>query len=987
MVEAWAEHTPQRTALVDVAGTHTYAEVLAGATLVGAWLVAEGAAPAAAVALLMGHCAELLLAQLGIALSGAACVGAETHLGAKMLQSLMADTTPVGAIGSPEHAPRLVASLPQHVHVLLMDERGRWREACAAAASRVPPRAAWPRAQPYDTGLIVLTSGTSGKPKAIACPTVALAIAVRARERALPYATDSREREAFNVMFLWEAIRPLCFGHCAVVVPDDVIVDTPRLAHFLCEHRVTRVLSTPSLLATLLDTAGEAAAATARGEHGDGASPLALSAQLASLRLWILCGEMVPASLPGRAALAVPTLTLANDYSTWEGSDVSIAIFDDARAPSGTTARAAPVGRPLQGVHCAILHPTTGEVVPRGVSGELYVSSPMLFTGYIGTRALTAERLRPMPPQMRELGRFDELPEASAFARLHTLAAQRMHAASGAAEAAASDAARLASGPLAYRTGDFARVLPSGELQVLGRADSTVKIRGFKVGLAHVETTIAALPGVARAIVVPLLDETTKQPSALVAHVLPDAAAAADDDDGRAWLGSVRQAARRELAAHALPAHWMLVRELHLKDGESRKLDRSKLPLPTFHRTVSPAARQLGSGGARRAALGTQTPAEALEAAITPIWAEVLGLAAGSFDRDDAFFDLGGHSLLASRLVAALTSRLSRALNGRAVTVLDLFNAPSLSLLATSLAPSQPAAVPQAPRPAASAIAAASAGSRVDLAIIGTAGRFPGAGSVDELWRMLCDGRCALRRWSTAELHAKGVDASVWRHADFVPAAYMIEGAHLFDAGAQAFATRHRSRHRSLHPPPSLSIWQASSASLHMKLGSWTHSTGCSCKSRGLRSRRLVTRLARARPAARACLPLLASTGTSSTTSTASRSRTRCGHTTSFSLRWSALPCARVPSRATALLSVVGWLRERLHLNTRVVRARPDGAVACRQLGMLRRPQRRRASVLLASRAPGRHGARRRLRAHLPEPRLPLRGGIPQLDRRHGTAL
>ena len=108
-----------------------------------------------------------------------------------------------------------------------------------------------------------MTSGTSGKPKAIACPVVSLAVAVRARESILPYATpeelaaqdETQEIEGFNVMFAWEAIRPLCYGHVALVIPDDVIVDTARLATFLGDHRVTRVLSTPSLLATLLDTA------------------------------------------------------------------------------------------------------------------------------------------------------------------------------------------------------------------------------------------------------------------------------------------------------------------------------------------------------------------------------------------------------------------------------------------------------------------------------------------------------------------------------------------------------------------------------------------------------------------------------------------------------------------------------------------------------------------------------------------------------------
>ena len=113
---------------------------------------------------------------------------------------------------------------------------------------------------------------------------------------------------------------------------------------------------------------------------------------------------------------------------------------------------------------------------------------------------------------------------------------------------------------------------------------------------------------------------------------------------------------------------------------------------------------------------------------------------------------MGGHSLLASKLVVALSSRLAPLLNGRSVTVLDLFDAPSLALLAASLAPKDDASAPS-PR---DGLRAAQPNGRVDLAIIGAAGRFPGAGSVDELWDMLKAGRDALRLWSPAELHAKG---------------------------------------------------------------------------------------------------------------------------------------------------------------------------------------------------------------------------------------
>ena len=789
MVEACALATPNAVAVVDAHSSRTYQQLVDEASLLAAWLVAHGAAPRTSVATLLPHAAQFLVAQLAVAMSAAACFALEGHFGPKMLNDLLGDTTPIAALAAPGTlAERLGAALPAGVSLLAVDADGGWKVAAGDARAAAPPRSAWPRAEPYDTGIITMTSGTTGKPKAIACPTVSYAVAVRAREHALPYAPADggeggheagREVEACNVMFVWEAMRPLCYGHVCLVVPDDIIVDTTRLGLYLQQHKATRVLSTPSLLSTLVETAA------------DGSSSLALT--LATLRVWLLCGEVVPGGLAAKVATHLPALRLVNDYSSWEGSDVALAPLPppadsaagSATRGSATRGSAAPVGRPLAGVCCAVVHPTTGVPVPTGGVGELYVSSPMVFTAYLGARALTADRLRPMPPAMQAACGVAASDAAMEYARLHATAAKRIDAAADADDTTAdpanaeppvdvSDDGAIV--PLAYRTGDLCRLLPSGELQILGRADATIKIRGFKVGLPYVEGVLGGLPGVARVAVVPLLDESTNQPVALVAHLLPDAsAAAAAAADERAWLHSVRDAARAELAAHSLPAHWMLTPELAaLSDGESKKLDRKKLPKPKLGTSA---------GGAKPASAaprlgGDASPAAAMEAAISPIWSEILGLGDGGYDRDDSFFDLGGHSLLANKLVAALSSRLSHLLGGRSVTVLDLFDAPSLSLLAAALAP-KPIAEPitNNPRPM------APGGGRVDLAIIGAAGRFPGANSVDALWDMLRAGRDALRLWSPAELEAKGIGADVRTHPDFVPAAYLIDGAPNFDAG------------------------------------------------------------------------------------------------------------------------------------------------------------------------------------------------------------
>ena len=357
---------------------------------------------------------------------------------------------------------------------------------------------------------------------------------------------------------------------------------------------------------------------------------------------------------------------------TLAGSDVALASL----APSALGERFAPVGALIPGVGCAVLSVNSSEPVPIGVAGELYVHSPMMFTAYIGAPDLTAMKLRPVPHAIRPQLLLDDAAPSLDGALLHAQGARRL-----ALEAGALDDTPVE--PLMYRTGDLARVLPSGELQVprerrrdgcllavacwllraggcvlavacwrlraggcmrtlpstlpptvpklpltprwlqvLGRADSTIKIRGFKIGLGFVEATLAALPGVGRVAVVPLLDDETNQPVALVAHVLPNAeAAAAAEADEKGWLASLREACRKELATHAVPAHWMLTHELGLSAGESRKLNRKALPKPQLAGKAQPGGRAKMSRRVSAPArlIGVEaSPTEALEEQVPP---------------------------------------------------------------------------------------------------------------------------------------------------------------------------------------------------------------------------------------------------------------------------------------------------------------------------------------------------------------------------------
>lgn len=109
-----------------------------------------------------------------------------------------------------------------------------------------------PTVEADDVAYIVYSSGTTGKPKGIKCPHRGAVHSYNFRFQNYPYQID--DVVACNVFFVWELFRPILKGIRMVVIPDDIIYDSDQLCLFLTKHKVTRMLFTPSLLETILDT-------------------------------------------------------------------------------------------------------------------------------------------------------------------------------------------------------------------------------------------------------------------------------------------------------------------------------------------------------------------------------------------------------------------------------------------------------------------------------------------------------------------------------------------------------------------------------------------------------------------------------------------------------------------------------------------------------------------------------------------------------------
>ncbi|MBI5720133.1 MAG: amino acid adenylation domain-containing protein [Burkholderiales bacterium] len=301
-----------------------------------------------------------------------------------------------------------------------------------------------------------------------------------------------------------------------------------------------------------------------------------------------------------------------------------------------------------------------------------------------------------------------------------------------------------------YRTGDLVRLLPDDTVEFIGRADGQVKVRGFRIELGEIETALAAHHSVKACAVLARRDP--QRGAELVAYVV-----AKPGEAGDAFAPAVlREHLASQLPEFMVPALWVRLQALPVTGNG--KLDRRALPEPAHERPEHLAQHYV-------------QPRAGLESEIAAAFGAALDIARiGALDN---FFELGGSSLLIMRVFSAL-----RAAGHTRLNVAMLFADATPRGLAKALAD---AGAPVPPRPARQAPALGRTEAE-PVAIVGMAGRFPGARDIEAFWQMLDEGREAIRFFSEEELDAS-IPAALRTDAQYVRARGVVDDVDLFDAG------------------------------------------------------------------------------------------------------------------------------------------------------------------------------------------------------------
>jgi amino acid adenylation domain-containing protein len=438
---------------------------------------------------------------------------------------------------------------------------------------------------PDDTAYLIYTSGTTGEPKAVDISQrslVNLLVSMRATPGFGPEDVLLAVTPISFDIAAMELFLPLICAGTVAIANSEEARDPYLLAGVISRSGCTVMQTTPARWRTLLLSGWT----NSRQNSTEGPSRMRR----------ILCGgEALPRELAAR--LLATGAELWNMYGPTETAIWSL-IHRVQQAGEDETSQVS-VGRPIANT-TAFIFDTQLQPLPIGAPGELFLGGAGLAKGYRGQPQKTAER----------------------FFTVESVGGIRL-----------------------YRTGDVAVRRADGTIEVLGRTDNQVKVRGHRIELEAVEAAVLRHPRVAAAAA-----RVWPEPagdSRLSAYIVAANGASAPS------LAEMRAFLRSCLTEWMIPSDVIPLPAIPLT--RHGKIDRARLPSPSAAQTESIKS----------------TPGSSEELRLATIWANLLER--NHFGLDDNFFDLGGHSVL----VAALQQRIAKDFELR-IPIIELFHSPTI---------------------------------------------------------------------------------------------------------------------------------------------------------------------------------------------------------------------------------------------------------------------------------------------------------------------
>ncbi|WP_196137573.1 non-ribosomal peptide synthetase [Aliikangiella sp. G2MR2-5] len=441
-----------------------------------------------------------------------------------------------------------------------------------------------PEINPEQPAYIIYTSGTTGKPKGVLINHTNMSHFIDAMQDLMANNNGvwlAVTGISFDISVL-EIFGALAYGFRVVIAQTQFLTVDKRPENLSKE--LDRVKSISELICEHSVTHIQCTPSFAMMHLVD----LGNADELASLQKIYVGGEKFPINL----AQNLGNLTSAEIYNMYGPTEATVwSTFHKLERFDGEC----PIGKPLPGYQVRILDENKS-LLPLGVIGEIYVSGKAVSSGYLNRPRLNQERFH-IDPVIQNC---------------------RM-----------------------YATGDLGRWNNNGELEIIGRKDQQIKIRGHRIECGEIEHQIQLTGMVFQAAVA--AKELQPGDARIVAYIVLK-----DISEGFEQLvGEIKSTISKFLPDYMIPSHFVKLETL--PKTQNGKIDKKALPLPLFSDFQSKG----------------KEPSTELENLVARLWLDVLGTKDRKITLESNFFSLGGHSLLLTKLLLALNSHFQLELSLR----------------------------------------------------------------------------------------------------------------------------------------------------------------------------------------------------------------------------------------------------------------------------------------------------------------------------------
>jgi len=447
---------------------------------------------------------------------------------------------------------------------------------------------------PDNLAYIIYTSGSTGKSKGVMIEHRSLVNAYLAWEEAYDLqknATSHLQMASFSFdVFSGDLVRALCSGGKLVLCPRELLLEPDKLYQLMLQEKVDCAEFVPGVLRNLIQY-------------------LELSQQRLEFMQLLVCGSdswYVQEYEEFRQFCSSKT-RLINSFGLTEVTIDS--TYFEAGSTNLSVEQLVPIGQPFANTQIYILDSYL-QPLPVGVTGEIYIGGAGLARGYLNRPDLTAEKFIP-----------------NSFTQ--------------------------ETGEYLYKTGDLGRWLPDGNIELIGRVDNQVKLRGLRIELGEVEAVLGKHPMVKESVV--LIREDRPKQQQLVAYIVPESAHL-----NKINSSELQQFLQEQLPSYMIPSAFVMLAAFPLTPNG--KIDRRALPKPNLQEIENTFI----------------APRTETEIKLAQLWSEVLDVEKVGIH--DNFFELGGNSLLTTKLILKIRADFQVNLPLRV-----LFESPTVASLAINL--------------------------------------------------------------------------------------------------------------------------------------------------------------------------------------------------------------------------------------------------------------------------------------------------------------